>query len=202
MPLRSSASSRNVLVAPYRELHGPIIYGLLAHSHSWGARDSTPIDNATEKIRQAGTATATHPREMLDVLCVADLETWRTNKMVNLEVRWPREAPYISGTQVKTTYIARSLRDEVPNAPEQLHDVPPIGDLLTFLLQRLAWEHPDVRKLAFYFERALGREFAGVMRTWPTNVFSKGVRQRVDAGAVTGRVSSLDAWDEWAVTLP
>jgi hypothetical protein len=119
--------------------------------------------------------------------------------MVNLEVRWPREAPYISGTQVKTTYIARSLRDEVPNAPEQLHDVPPIGDLLTFLLQRLAWEHPDVRKLAFYFERALGREFAGVMRTWPTNVFSKGVRQRVDAGAVRGESGG---WDEWEVTLP
>jgi hypothetical protein len=30
-----------------------MIYGLLAHSHSWGARDSTPIDNVTVKIRQA-----------------------------------------------------------------------------------------------------------------------------------------------------
>ena len=69
MPLRSSASSRNVLVAPFREFLGPIIYGLLALSHSWGARDSTPIDSVAEKIRQAETATATHPREMIDVLC-------------------------------------------------------------------------------------------------------------------------------------
>jgi hypothetical protein len=75
-------------------------------------------------------------------------------------------------------------------------------DLLTFLLLRLAWGHPEVRKLAFYFQQALGNESAGQMRTWPTNIFSKRVRERVEAGAVTGGSSSLDVWDEWAIVSP
>jgi hypothetical protein len=29
---------------PYKELHSPIIYGLLAHSHSWKGSNSTPIE--------------------------------------------------------------------------------------------------------------------------------------------------------------
>lgn len=188
--------------SPYRELHSPMIYGLLAHSHSWGAHGSTPIDNVTEKIRQAESVSTAHPREIPDVLCVADLETWRTNKIITSDIRWHDGIPTLVGMQVRTAYLARSLRNEDPNVPEPLHNVPPIGDLLTYLLLRLAWEHPEVRKLAFYFQRALGNESAGQMRTWPTNIFSKRVRERVEAGAVTGGSSSLDVWDEWAIVFP
>ena len=58
---------------PYRELHTPILYGLLAHSHSWKGDHSTPGNNISPKLRQSDFAYASHPRQSLDVLCVADL---------------------------------------------------------------------------------------------------------------------------------
>ena len=33
---------------PYKELHTPIVYGLLAHSHSWKGPNSTPVDNVEQ----------------------------------------------------------------------------------------------------------------------------------------------------------
>ena len=35
--------------SPYRELHSPIIYGLLAHSHRLGGKESTPEEKITKK---------------------------------------------------------------------------------------------------------------------------------------------------------
>ena len=58
---------------PYRELHTPILYGLLAHSHSWKGDNSTPESNIALKLLQADIAYVSHPRQSLDVLCVADL---------------------------------------------------------------------------------------------------------------------------------
>src|SRR4051812_20093503 len=31
--------------SPYRELNSPLIYGVLAHSHSWKGERSTPVEN-------------------------------------------------------------------------------------------------------------------------------------------------------------
>ena len=36
---------------PYKELHAPIVYGLLAHSHSWKETNSTPENNIEKKLR-------------------------------------------------------------------------------------------------------------------------------------------------------
>ena len=35
---------------PYKELHSPIIYGLLAHSHSWKGERSKPLENTELKL--------------------------------------------------------------------------------------------------------------------------------------------------------
>lgn len=61
---------------PYKELHTPILYGLLAHSHSWKGNKSTPVNNITQKLYISDLQYVSHPREVLDVLCVADLGTW------------------------------------------------------------------------------------------------------------------------------
>ena len=61
---------------PYRELHAPIVYGLLAHSHSWKQPNSTPEENVLQKLRLSDVYFALHPRLGLDLLCVADLGAW------------------------------------------------------------------------------------------------------------------------------
>jgi hypothetical protein len=66
--------------SPYKELHSPILYGLLAHSHVWNEADSKPVENVERNLLEADQLTATHPREMLDVLCVANLATWKAIK--------------------------------------------------------------------------------------------------------------------------
>ena len=37
---------------PYKELHTPIVYGLLAHSHSWKKPNSTPKKNIHQKTNR------------------------------------------------------------------------------------------------------------------------------------------------------
>ena len=66
--------------SPYKELHSPIIYGLLAHSHSWTGEHSTPEQNITDKLRESYNAHVQHPRLGLDLICVSDLCTWQSSK--------------------------------------------------------------------------------------------------------------------------
>ena len=61
---------------PYHELHSPIIYGLLAHSHSWKGTNSTPFENITKLLYEKDEQYVEHPRECLDLMCVADLGLW------------------------------------------------------------------------------------------------------------------------------
>src|SRR5262249_20863415 len=67
--------------SPYKELQSPIIYGLLAHSHEWRRAKSKPVVNIERDLWQADLQYTKHPREMLDMLCVADLAFWNVYKM-------------------------------------------------------------------------------------------------------------------------
>ncbi|TDC17909.1 hypothetical protein E1265_25840 [Streptomyces sp. 8K308] len=60
---------------PYLELFGAPIYGVLAHSHTWQGEGSDPVGNI-EKALVKGMNAVAYPRELLDVVCVADLATW------------------------------------------------------------------------------------------------------------------------------
>ena len=66
---------------PYKELHAPIVYGLLAHSHSWKSNNSTPENNIEQKLHESDKLHVSHPRLGLDLLCVADLNTWTLFKV-------------------------------------------------------------------------------------------------------------------------
>ena len=59
---------------PYKELHAPVVYGLLAHSHSWKGPNSTPENNIEQELRESDKLHVSHPRLGLDLLCVSDLE--------------------------------------------------------------------------------------------------------------------------------
>src|SRR5262249_38350006 len=65
---------------PYDELNNVPIYGLLAHSHSFRAkRASWKLYEIVEKYQ---TGFARHPRELLDIICVADAATLPLNKHI------------------------------------------------------------------------------------------------------------------------
>src|SRR5262249_55002567 len=47
---------------PRLELNSPLLYGLLAHSHSWRAENSTPIENVSRAIDEKDREITKHPR--------------------------------------------------------------------------------------------------------------------------------------------
>ena len=80
---------------PYKELYSPIVCGLLAHSHSWKAKSSNPVQKIDSLLRIADETHVNHPRELIDVVCVADVATWYASKTTFMRPEWlPISSPF------------------------------------------------------------------------------------------------------------
>ncbi|WLT36862.1 hypothetical protein NON20_12200 [Synechocystis sp. B12] len=181
---------------PYKELHAPIIYGLLAHSHSWKGEKSTPIENIKTKLIIEDQNHVDHPRKMLDLLCVADLAAW--SSCISTFVGpgqiadWDQMAKlYGLNGSATTAYIGHSSSDI-----NQVKHFTPVGVLISYLSQKLAWEHPEYRSLADYYRVTnISGSGSGSMRKWEATIYSNGIRSRVQKGQLSNGIF----WDEWSV---
>ncbi len=178
---------------PYDELHTPIIYGLLAHSHNW-TRDISRSDNTvTTKLLEADRHYVTHPRECLDLLCVADMGMWASWKSTFVPPsRFATLAGYGDHGAVASEYVAFSRRHNREGGP-----FTPIGSLIAYLSRRLAWEIPSLRQLAdYYYQVSLTGGGTVHRRTWASSIYSDPVRDRVERGQMVP--AGLGVWDEWS----
>lgn len=186
------------LGTPYRELHSPLVYGLLAHSHSWKRVNSTPEQNIEQSLLEAEKLHVSHPRFGLDLLCVADLASWTSFKTTFLG---PRQVPDFSNLTLtygpngsaNSAYIGHtSVEDQVPQFT-------PIGVLISYLAQKLAWENPALRGIADYYRTAnISGNGGGSMQNWNSAIYSDEIRARVEAGYL----SNGKPWDEWGLVFP
>lgn len=186
---------------PYKELHAPIVYGLLAHSHSWKGPNSTPEANIEQKLWESDYLQVTHPRQGLDLLCVADLAAWVLCKMTligpqlapNLppNSRVPALSRYGPDGAAVSSYIGHTLSHD-----NQAEHFTPIGVLISNLSRQLAREDPALRDLADYYLIIAGAG-GGSSRDWPISIYSDRVRPRVEAGHLLSGPGL--AWDEWNV---
>lgn len=181
---------------PYKELHSPIVFGLLAHSHSWKGEKSTPEQNVEKKMIQEDEKHVNHPRQQLDLLCVADLGTWTSSIMTFIR---PCDVPAAMsnvcgpGGSAFTGYIGNTRRYE-----SQASHFTPIGVLISYLSQKLAWEDVALRDLADYYRMTnIAGAGAGAMRCWPATIYSEEIRGRIEAGDIPNGSS----WDEWSVAF-
>lgn len=183
---------------PYQELHAPIIYGLLAHSHSWKGANSTPLENIELKLLESDIAHVQHPRELLDMLCVADLATWTSAITTFIG---PHQVPdwenmskiYGLNGSASTGYIGHTQKIENQN-----ENFTPIGALISYLSRKLAWENLDYRSFADYYRLTyLGGAGSGKMRNWDSNIYSDNIRTQVELG----RLYNGEAWHEWSVSF-
>jgi hypothetical protein len=184
---------------PYKELHMPLVYGLLAHSHTWKNQGSTPEEHIDNELQEADASLVSHPRFQLDLVCVADLATWTAQKMTFIG---PRQLPDDWDTMAKmygpsgsaiTAYIAhtRSSQQQVPQFT-------PIGVLISHLCQKLAWENATLRSLADYYRVTnIAGSGSGQMRRWPVAIYSEAIRPRIEAG----HLSNGPQWDEWNIVF-
>ena len=176
---------------PYRELHTPIVCGLLAHSHVWKGPSSDPADNITQRLLRADEKHASHPRESLDMICVADLGEWDLNIFALLSGIATDSIRFPDGV-TETTYIRRSFDvDGNGSFPT------PIGNLIANLTIKLAWEDPSVRGLADYYSRAsITGGGSGTRRQWqPNNVYSDLTLTKLASGL---KPAIRGVWDEWS----
>ncbi len=181
--------------SPYLEMNSPLIYGLLAHSHSWMEPGSNPIENVTRQLKEKDLAHSRHPREMVDVVCVADLGTWVPGK----HAHWPAGCPGDYGGRSTTCFFPCIQRRS------ELQQLSPMGVLLLTLLKKLAWEDHRLRRLAEHFSLALhGYLGSGeaMPRFWDLNqVFSDAVREKLESGVWVAqsrqRTGRYGIWDEW-----
>lgn len=185
---------------PFRELHSPIVYGLLAHSHEWS--EDTALDHVTQALAQ-GCRDASHPSEILDVTCVADLGTWRATRMSYLGPRngaaWethPYREHFPDGVAIGA--VSGPYREELEREREGFPIIP-LAQLCGYLTQRIAWIDESARPLADYL-RVTGTWGAssGEMRPWPLqDVYSDEVAARLRQG----RHDGARRWSEWGMTF-
>ena len=170
------------------ELCAPIMYGLLAHSHSWKAPASTPAQNITKKLKESDLQYVLHPREILDLICVAELGVWRGFKGSYIG---PRMTPFPES--MKATYgngkATSGHYSGLIDSEHQREYFSPIGATLTKIFQHLAWEHLDMRDLMTYFNQVgVGGTGSGDMRLWDLSIYDSKVRQRIEAIGVENGV--------------
>lgn len=168
---------------PRRELVAPIYFGLLSHSHSWTRRKSKPIENIEAKLSEADREHVQHPREMLNVITIADLTTWYTTRWIEWNLK---EKDVIADTT--TAYMRYFADDDRPAFT-------PIGALLLLLYERLAWERSEMRQWYHYVAsmRELNPSAEGRPRQWPQSVFTK----QLLAEAASGQIRIDSSFDEW-----
>jgi len=183
--------------SPFKELHSPIVYGLLAHSHSWKGEKSTPVENIKNKLNLEDRALVKHPNQMLDLLCVADLGTWTSSKMTFFgpnQIRdWNTMAPMYGPKGSATTAFVGHTHQGQKETEKQ--NFTPMGTLISNLSQKLAWENEEYRSLADYYRiTALSGSGSGEMRMWPISIYSNEIRSAVQKGMLKNGV----AWAEWS----
>lgn len=185
--------------APFYELHGPIIYGLLAHSHSWTT--ATAADHVTEVLNEA-MSVQEHPRNVLDITCVANLGTWTAMRMsyfgprLNVWDQHPLRGAFPDGFAA-CAVMGPANPDSFNSIDNQIPDLA-VAKLCAYLTSRLAWEDPSMRPMADYFRLVgmHGRD-QGMTQAWHlSSVYSPGVV----ADLHRGRISNTP-WDPWQMAF-
>lgn len=178
-----------------KELRSPLVFGLLAHSHSWKAQGSKPVKNIERAIGVAQPKVA-HPRLEIDIICVADLTVWVSYFLCSFPPR-PTSGDiaelrkFVQGEKEIYTALSRALTD--PN--QQSREFQPIGTLIAALYQKLAWDDATLRGIADYFRLAKlwGAGIAKPKR-WGLEVLS----DNTSAGDIVAYDPGNQPWNEWA----
>lgn len=185
--------------SPYRELMSGPIVGLLAHAHQWKGKDaiSTIDDHVLAYDRQY----VQHPRETLDLLCVANLATWVVSKSPLLDPQEEIDEFVRSQLDPKgeptTTYMCHAGGKGF-FADAEFSNFSPLGVLISELLVKLAWEDPPLREIARYFLAVeFSRSSSGRSRHWDRSVYSPALRRRLSLS----KLHDIIDWDEWATNI-
>lgn len=184
---------------PVDELRSAPFYGLLAHSHNWKSPNSEPLKNVSSGIRSA-IETANHPRDLVDIVCIADLAVWRHTQSAIYRFDWA-EKEFAAFLRVKlggdwgvtSAYPCASFQTQRQDAK-----FTPFGALIAEISTHLAFRDASLRDLEVYYRHAgLMGSSAGQMNFWPQSVYS----DEVKAGINEGKLVNGTSWEGWSMLI-
>jgi hypothetical protein len=190
--VQNAAAIKRLLPAqggsPYKELQAPLIYGLLARSHSFKSEASSPTKSIQDQLKAGDARFARHPREMIDCLCVSDLGAWFGRK-------WPRSGQFNLAEPDKLPKVLTAFVEHSHTSHVKVRGFTPIGALLTYLFRFLAWEYPDMRRVSRYLTvPGLTGDSMGDVREWPFDIYSEQARNAI----INSPLESAN-WSEWSM---
>jgi hypothetical protein len=164
------------------ELLGMFPFGVLAHSHTWKAPGSQPVQDVRDTMWSLDEELAATPREMLDMICVADLGTWRRMFVTYLGPSVTASHPQATERQRAEGVTMTALVDSAGYEREdgqRLAPPPAVAVFLTALLQRLGHTDRALAPLARALEiTGTSGEGSGLQRLWDLEqVYSDDVRR-------------------------
>jgi len=189
--IKSMTPSRNG--TPYDELHQPIIFGLLAHSHSWGEKVGENIDNLFEdfhgqlfKALDESDDSRKHPRYLIDCVCIADLVTIILHESIIVNESTVRANNFNNALQLETHYFSTSPSTD--RMPYQLT----LASLINNITTRLAFEDASLRNFAEYLQNTDIWKSIGPRITWSGDILSDDVVSKM-----LFRVFEKERWSKW-----
>lgn len=182
---------------PYDELFQVPYYCLIAHSHSW--RHKHPSWKIHEKIEEYQVEFSEHPREQLDMICVASAGTFVLGKSIyvgrGIDTDIRKELRDMGMRAAVTSMYV--IADEI--SPSGMLDTTGniLAEFVFALTSLMAFEDSAIRRWADHLAH-LGF-YGGIGRPiyWDTAVLSKNVRQKIARNAL-----SDEAWSKWSRYLP
>jgi hypothetical protein len=188
---------------PRRELQSPIVYGLLAHSHSWKGEQSKPLENIEIALSEAEEQFTEHPRQGLDLICIADLAAWAYVKSVYVGpsplslMTAPLDRPDTREERIKNKGPVTTSVRYSPELQGEESGFTPIGATILRLLVKLAWEDPSLRDIVEYLDRVpIAGNSMGMVKNWDFSVYSDEVIDRLFADELDRNHDT--PWDEWS----
>ena len=150
---------------PRKDLKRKLFYGLLAHSHIWQGEKSQPKMNIRNAIKKYDFEIIKHPIEMPDFICVSDLGTWSSIKVI--------VPPQENYERYKNLSVISSYgEDSEDNKTLDLYT--PVGSMIFTLLEYLSWEYTGLKNLVTYMKKL---DIEGVkngnLRQWNADVLSQ-----------------------------
>jgi hypothetical protein len=156
---------------------GPFPVGLLSHSHTWAGERHVATEQVSLDWWTFDRENATHPRETLALLCVADLAAWSTLPIVYEK---PKDvAKFVEATPAQVATGATAIYQFRAHPPPA-----PVGVLIANLFAVLARKDAALRPMSegLLLTRSLGSR-RGFVRLWDLDaVFSAETRTRILMG--------------------
>ena len=186
---------------PYDELHQLPFFGLLAHSYLWKKNRADSQRKLFDYISEYETMYCGHPRELLDIICIADLGAYSLSKSVCIG---PHASEHIKGMfkeydveqGVETCYFGHTERPD--SDYDSRGDV--LGTLVFETTTAMAYEDQSLRHFADYLA-GVG-VYGGIGRPvfWNSSALSEQVLKRLTTEGYTEPYKH-DTWPKWVETF-